>query len=157
MVLRDIEAGLPLLDKLGILLRPVRGEDGKIDLLVWEAALQMPTDSNWARALFKPKVFFGRDQQQLAYENLEDPAQLEPYQMAKYATLSFQIAAVTASLRHGFSQEVFGCPCSSVIRKEPDEYSNRVRRIVPTMLPAPNDVEDLVEALQRAEYRKKTR
>ncbi|BGP52398.1 SUMO conjugating enzyme Hus5 [Rhodotorula kratochvilovae] len=58
MVLRDVEAGLPLLDKLGILLRPLRGADGKISLLEWETALPMPAGSNWTGALPKPRVIF---------------------------------------------------------------------------------------------------
>ncbi|GAA5904154.1 hypothetical protein JCM6882_003962 [Rhodosporidiobolus microsporus] len=58
VVLKEIEATLPLLDKLGILLRPVKQSDGRIDLTVWETALPMPTTSNWARALPKAQVFF---------------------------------------------------------------------------------------------------
>ncbi|GAA5941070.1 hypothetical protein JCM10213_001705 [Rhodosporidiobolus nylandii] len=200
MILRDVEAGLPLLDKLGILLRPVKAADGKVDLLEWEAALPMPTDSNWARSLPKPRLFFhdqypqgppkikmlegffhpncypsgtvgaarkglsrlrwgrhawgdmleqvyekygieatadraklGQDfaslpptlrlpilleihRQVLAYENLDDPTQLEPYQLAKA----------------------------------------QVQQLVLTMLPTPPDHGDLIQAQRRAEWRKAT-
>ena len=81
-VLRDIEAGLPLLDKLvrpplptlpcllspartdasplqGILLRPVKGSDDKVNLLEWEALFSVKVaDSNWRGAFFRPRVIF---------------------------------------------------------------------------------------------------
>ncbi|GAA6032175.1 hypothetical protein JCM8097_007109 [Rhodosporidiobolus ruineniae] len=60
-ILKDIEEGFPLLDQLGILVRPLRLNEGKIDLLQWEVALSMPPDSNWARSLVRARLVFSPD------------------------------------------------------------------------------------------------
>ncbi|KPV72751.1 uncharacterized protein RHOBADRAFT_46346 [Rhodotorula graminis WP1] len=59
-VLHDVEAGLPLLDTLGILLRPVKShDDGKVNLLEWEALFPVKApESNWRGAFFQPRVIF---------------------------------------------------------------------------------------------------
>ncbi|GAA5913779.1 hypothetical protein JCM8208_004166 [Rhodotorula glutinis] len=59
-ILHDIEASLPLLDKLGILLRPFKSHvDSKVSLLEWEALLPVKVaDSNWRGAFFRPRVIF---------------------------------------------------------------------------------------------------
>ncbi|GAA5847533.1 hypothetical protein JCM9279_005283 [Rhodotorula babjevae] len=51
-ILHDIEAGLPLLDRLS-------NADGKISLLEWEALLPVhDVKSNWRGAFFRPRVIF---------------------------------------------------------------------------------------------------
>ncbi|GAA6003685.1 hypothetical protein JCM10207_003546 [Rhodosporidiobolus poonsookiae] len=59
-VSKEVEAALPLLDELGFILRPSEDPAAEADREVWEAFLPMPDDSNWAGAIFKPKLLFTR-------------------------------------------------------------------------------------------------
>ncbi|GAA6016797.1 hypothetical protein JCM11491_001810 [Sporobolomyces phaffii] len=56
-VMRDIEAGMPKLDEMGILLRPYYAEN-KIDPLVWEFGLPGRAGTEWAGSLIKGTLKF---------------------------------------------------------------------------------------------------
>ncbi|GAA5889727.1 hypothetical protein JCM5296_002444 [Sporobolomyces johnsonii] len=59
-VLRDIEDGMPALDQLGILIRPL-ATDGKVDLLEWEVALPGKAGTDWEGAIIKAALTFPQE------------------------------------------------------------------------------------------------
>ncbi|BGP44151.1 SUMO conjugating enzyme Hus5 [Rhodotorula kratochvilovae] len=201
MVLRDVEAGLPLLDKMGILLRPLKGADGKISLLEWETALPMPAGSNWAKALPKPRVVFPenypaappkvrlpadfyhpnvfpsgtvwphwpRPERMSPAWGPDLPRMLERYELLTrrprrlpqddYADLPpklrlpLYLEACRLTLAHENLEDPTQIQPYTVAKKDPETYRAKIRALLPSLAPSPQDIEDQAVARRRAAWR----
>ncbi|GAA5979158.1 hypothetical protein JCM5350_007086 [Sporobolomyces pararoseus] len=84
-ILEDIEAGMPKLDELGFLIRPLCVE-GKIDLMNWTFAMPGRPGTEWEGCLFKGSLIFKPGEQHNSLRSLVDTSRADRRQarLAEY-------------------------------------------------------------------------